>query len=168
LGCVDEDRYTQFCKKRDAIAQEQARLKSVWIQPNSDFAKTYTEKYGTTIEREYSLMDLLRRPEVNYANLMQLYSNISQANENDAVAEQVEIQAKYSGYIARQEKEIEKQKYFEDTEIPDNFDYQKIISLSAEVRQKLEKIRPQTIGQASRISGVTPAAVSLLMVHVAR
>lgn len=167
LGCVDSNRYTQFCKKRDAIAQEQARLKSVWIQPESEFAKSYVEKYETSIEREYSLMDLLRRPEVNYADLMQL-NTMCGSEINPAVAEQVEIQAKYSGYIARQEKEIEKQKYFEDTEIPARFDYQKITSLSAEVRQKLEKIRPQTIGQASRISGVTPAAVSLLMVHVAR
>lgn len=178
LGCVDSNRYAAFCKKRDAIAQEQARLKSTWVQPESEFAKSFTEKYHTPIEREYNLMDLLRRPEVSYKDLMLLNSPHpaslpGRTNEIDlelqinAIAEQVEIQAKYFGYIARQEKEIEKQKYFEDAIIPDQFDYQKISSLSAEVRQKLEKIRPQTIGQASRISGVTPAAVSLLMVHLA-
>ena len=167
LGCVDEYRYTQFAAKREAIIQENARLKSHWVQKDSLAAKQFFEKYQTPMEREYSLMDLLRRPEVSYHELMQIDS--ASAGELDlAVAEQIEIQAKYAGYISRQEKEIEKQKYFEDAIIPDYFDYQKIASLSNEVRQKLEKIRPKTLGQASRISGVTPAAVSLLMVYVAR
>ncbi|OGT46018.1 MAG: tRNA uridine-5-carboxymethylaminomethyl(34) synthesis enzyme MnmG [Gammaproteobacteria bacterium RIFCSPHIGHO2_12_FULL_38_11] len=167
LGCVDENRYVKFIAKREAIELEQARLKSFWIQPESEFAKKYLEKYNTPIEREYSLMDLLRRPEVNYRDLAQLCEE-NNCLVDDAVALQVDIQAKYFGYIARQEKEIEKQKYFEDTVIPETFDYKIITSLSNEVLQKLEKIRPETIGQASRISGVTPAAISLLLVYLAR
>lgn len=167
LGCVDQNRYAQFHAKREAIIQEQARLKSHWVQKESVAAKQFEEKFKKPMEREYSLMDLLRRPEVSYADLMTIDS--AYADEIDAVvAEQVEIQAKYAGYILRQEKEIAKQKYFEDAEIPDHMDYQKVPSLSNEVRQKLEKIKPKTIGQASRISGVTPAAISLLMVQLTK
>ncbi|OGT33841.1 MAG: tRNA uridine-5-carboxymethylaminomethyl(34) synthesis enzyme MnmG [Gammaproteobacteria bacterium RIFCSPHIGHO2_02_FULL_39_13] len=166
LNCVDNHRYTQFCEKREAIAKEQARLQSMWIQKDSREAKLFSEKYRTSIEREYSLMDLLRRPEVTYTELMSTFTSTS--TPTPAVTEQVEIQAKYAGYISHQEKEIEKQKYCEEAEIPAYFDYQKMVSLSAEVRQKLDKIRPKTIGQASRISGVTPAAISLLMVHVTK
>lgn len=167
LGCVDAFRYAQFSKKRDAVEKEQARLKSHWVQKDSAIAKAFAEKYHTMLEREYNLMDLLRRPEVHYRDLTQL-ENADAVMLDDSVAEQVEIQAKYAGYISRQEKEIERQKYYENTEIAAHFDYQKITSLSAEVRQKLEKIRPKTIGQASRISGMTPAAISLLLVYVAR
>lgn len=167
LGCVDAFRYTQFCKKRDAIEKEQMRLQSQWIQKDSLAAKAFTEKFGTVLEREYRLMDLLRRPEISYRELMQIDS-AGVENGDDSVIEQIDIQAQYAGYISRQEKEIEKQKYFEETVIPDRFDYQKVVSLSNEVRQKLEKMRPKTLGQASRISGVTPAAISLLMVYVAR
>ena len=167
LGCVDANRYAKFIAKREAIETEQARLKSLWIQPASSFAVKYSEKYNTPIEREYSLMDLLRRPEVSYQDLTQL-SEENVCAIDDAVAEQVDIQAKYFGYIARQEKEISKQKYFEDASIPEIFDYKIITSLSKEVLQKLEKIRPETVGQASRISGVTPAAISLLLVYLNR
>jgi tRNA uridine 5-carboxymethylaminomethyl modification enzyme len=128
-------------------------------------AKQFEAKFNTPIEREYSLMDLLRRPEVTYHELMQMDAVCGDAI-NPAVAEQIEIQAKYFGYIARQEKEIAKHKYCEEAEIPDQMDYHRVPSLSTEVRQKLEKIRPKTIGQASRISGVTPAAISLLLVHM--
>lgn len=165
IGCVDEKRYLQFSKKRDLIEKEQSRLKSHWIQKESIAAKEFEGKYNTPMEREYNLMELLRRPEVNYRQLMTLNGVCTEMPE-DTVAEQVEIQAKYAGYITRQEKEIERQKYYEEASIPLNFDYQKISGLSAEVCQKLEKIRPTTIGQASRISGVTPAAISLLMVYV--
>lgn len=166
LGCVDDLRYTRFNRKRDAIEAENARLKSTWIQKDSAIATRFTEKYGTPIEREYSLMDLLRRPEVTYTELMNVVTHTHA--HTDTVIEQVEIQAKYAGYISRQEKEIEKQKYCEEAEIPAHFDYQKVVSLSTEVRQKLEKIRPKTVGQASRISGVTPASISLLLVHLSR
>ena len=165
LGAVDENRFRQFSEKRESIETEQARLKSHWIQKESVAAKQFEEKFKTPIEREYSLMDLLRRPEVNYGDLMQMDA-VCDDIVNSAVAEQIEIQAKYCGYIARQEKEIAKQKYCEEAEIPEHMDYQRVPSLSTEVRQKLEKIRPQTIGQASRISGVTPAAISLLLVHL--
>lgn len=165
LGCVDSHRYDLFCAKRDAIAQEQARLQSTWVQKDSIAAKQFENKFKTPIEREYNLMDLLRRPEINYADLMEVTDSGSAISDH-SVAQQVEIQAKYAGYISRQEKEISKHKYCEDAKIPVYFDYQKVPSLSAEVRQKLEKIKPETIGQASRISGVTPAAISLLLVHL--
>lgn len=165
LGCVDQYRFDKFIQKRDAILKEQSRLKAIWIQPESIASKQFEEKYQTPIEHEYSVMDLLRRPETHYQDLVEL-EGVCVAEIDTAVAEQITIQAKYAGYIARQTKEIKKQKFFEMAEIPDNFDYQKVLSLSTEVRQKLEKIRPKTIGQAARISGVTPAAISLLMVYL--
>ncbi len=172
LGCVDKNRYDQFCMKRDAIETESARLKSHWIKKESVAAKQFEEKFKTPLEREYNLMDLLRRPEVSYAELMTIpglsHTHTHTHTHAHTTTEQIEIQAKYAGYISRQEKEIEKQKYYEAAEIPDQINYQQVPSLSNEVRQKLEKIRPKTIGQASRISGVTPAAISLLLVHIAR
>lgn len=163
IQCVDENRYTQFNRKREALAAEENRLKTTWIQKESAVAKSFEAKYQTPLTREYSLMDLLQRPEVNYAALMQL-SGVDVINED--IAAQIDVNAQYRGYISRQEREIEKQKYFEDRIIPEKFDYQKIKSLSTEVRQKFEKIRPKTVGQASRISGVTPAAISLLLVYL--
>lgn len=165
LGCVDDNRYKQFIQKREAIEKEQSRLKSHWVQPESMTAKQFQEKYDTKLEREYSVMDLLRRPETQYVELMQLEA-VGPGESVAAVAEQVEIQAKYAGYIQRQEKEIEKHRRYEAAVIPNHFDYTQIKGLSAEVMQKLTTIRPETIGQASRISGVTPAAISLLLVHL--
>jgi tRNA uridine 5-carboxymethylaminomethyl modification enzyme len=165
IGCVDENRYAHFNQKRDAIITEENRLKTTWIQKNSVIAKSFEEKYATPLTREYSLMDLLQRPEVNYQSLMQL-NGVDEINDNIAV--QIDINAQYRGYISRQERDIEKQKYFEERAIPDNFDYLIVKSLSTEVRQKLEKIKPATVGQAARISGVTPAAISLLLVYLER
>jgi len=165
LGCVDQMRWDVFRNKRDRIEKEQARLKSLWLQADSVAAKQFADKYGTTLEREYSVLDLLRRPETQYLELMQL-ENVGPGETFADVAEQVEIQAKYAGYIQRQEKEIEKHRRYESAVIPDNFDYKKVTSLSAEVLQKLEAVRPKTVGQASRISGVTPAAISLLLVYL--
>ena len=165
LGCVDKNRYTQFSQKRDAIEKEQARLKSLWIQPDSIAAKQFHEQYETTLEREYNVLDLLRRPETTYTQLMQMDAMGSGVTAS-AVAEQVEVQAKYAGYIQRQEKEIEKHKRYESAIIPGDFDYQRVTGLSAEVTQKLTEIKPTTVGQASRISGVTPAAISLLLVYL--
>ena len=167
LGCVDPHRYKIFCEKRDAIDAENKRLKSHWVQPHSLAAKQFSEQYQTPIEREYNLMDLLSRPEVCYDALMKM----DQAKTQDlaiAVAEQIDIQAKYAGYIAHQTKEIARHRRYEETLIPDNINYEQVPSLSNEVRQKLTKIRPKTIGQASRISGVTPAAISLLLVYLAK
>lgn len=163
IGCVDDDRYQKFVEKREAIAKEETRLKSTWMQKDSAFAKSFSEKYGTPFLREYSLMDLLSRPEVIYDDLM-LLTGDDKAPE--MIANQVGIHAQYRGYITRQEKEIEKQKYYEDQIIPDAFDYLRVKGLSAEVLQKFQKIRPKTLGQAGRIPGVTPAAVSLLMVYL--
>lgn len=165
LGCVDENRYTAFSKKRDLIGEEQARLKTHWIQTESITAKQFYEKYQTSLDREYSVMDLLRRPETRYDDLMQMDA-IGPGVCDPMVALQVEVQAKYAGYIVRQEKEIEKQQRYECALIPDDFDYTKITSLSTEVKQKLMAIKPNTVGQASRISGVTPAAISLLLVYL--
>jgi tRNA uridine 5-carboxymethylaminomethyl modification enzyme len=126
---------------------------------------------GQAIEREYNLADLLRRPGVEYAKLMTLQGNDGQALAGPGVAdpavkEQVEIQLKYSGYIDRQAREVERHDYYENLKLPDNLNYLEITALSIEVRQKLDKQRPETLGQASRISGVTPAAISLLLVHL--
>jgi len=165
IGCVDDHRHTHFQQKREALIQEEQRLKSTWIQKESAFAKIFESTYETPLTREYSLMDLLHRPEVNYRALMTL-SGAETIDEQ--IADQIDINAQYRGYISRQEKEIERQKYFEDRNIPENFNYQCVKSLSTEVRQKLEKIRPRTLGQAGRISGVTPAAISLLLVYLER
>ena len=165
LGCVDQQRYDQFCQKRDAIIAEGHRLKSTWIQRNSVAAKAFAEKFSTSFEREYSLMDLLRRPEIQYDELMSL-EGIATTTLDESITTQVDIHAKYAGYITRQEREIERQKYYENTPIPDNFDYHRVKGLSSEVLQKLNKIKPVTLAQASRISGVTPAAISLLMVYL--
>jgi tRNA uridine 5-carboxymethylaminomethyl modification enzyme len=119
------------------------------------------------MERDYCLMELLKRPEVNYASLMTLPGAGPGAAET-GVADQVEIQAKYQGYIARQQEEVAKADHFESMRLPDDFDYGSVSGLSAEVRQRLNQHRPETIGQASRISGVTPAAISLLLVHLKR
>ncbi|OGT46952.1 MAG: tRNA uridine-5-carboxymethylaminomethyl(34) synthesis enzyme MnmG [Gammaproteobacteria bacterium RIFCSPHIGHO2_12_FULL_38_11] len=166
LGCVDQNRYQLFSEKRESIEKEIARLQSSWIQADSVAAKQFHEKYQTTLEREYNLFELLRRPETNYLDLISLENLTNHIHAT--VREQIEIQAKYSGYIARQEKEIEKQKYFEDLIIPDYFNYDQVTSLSTEVCQKLKKISPKTVGQAARISGVTPAAISLLLVYLTR
>jgi tRNA uridine 5-carboxymethylaminomethyl modification enzyme len=162
LGVVDEARWRAFEHTREAIAREVERLKSTWINP-----RVLATLAGQTIEREYSLFDLLRRPEVNYAELM-----AAMAAENVAldanVTEQVEIQAKYQGYIKRQQEEITRQRQQENTPLPPGLDYATVRGLSIEVQQKLNQHKPETIGQAGRISGVTPAAVALLLVHLKR
>ena len=152
-------------KKQELIEKEQARLKALWIQPESDAAKQFFEKYKTTLEREYSAADLLRRPEVEYAVLTTI-EGIESTIIDTSVIEQIDIQAKYAGYLARQQDEIEKHKKHEMSAIPDVIDYNQVTGLSNETRQKLMDTRPKTIGQASRIPGVTPAAISLLLVHV--
>lgn len=166
LGCVDQHRYQLFSQKRESIETEIARLKSHWIQADSTAALKYHEKYQTKLEREYNLFELLRRPETSYLDLIALEN--SDNNIDPIVREQIEIQAKYAGYIGMQEKEIAKQKYFEDLIIPEHFNYDEVTSLSTEVRQKLKKVLPKTIGQAGRISGVTPAAISLLLVYLTK
>jgi len=167
LGIVDDSRWTAFNRKRDAITVEMERLRTTWISPKAFAEADFVRLLGKPIEREYTLMDLLKRPEVSYDSLMNL--NTAGANPNDkAVTEQVEIQAKYHGYIARQKEEVSRHSQYETIPLPPELDYEAVRGLSTEARQKLSLYRPETIGQASRISGLTPAAISLLLVHLKR
>ncbi|WP_126447521.1 tRNA uridine-5-carboxymethylaminomethyl(34) synthesis enzyme MnmG [Sulfuricystis multivorans] len=167
LGLVDDVRWDAFNRKRDAVAFEIERLKSVWINPNVVAAHEIERVLGKPIEREYSLFDLLRRPEVSYVQLMTLPGAGAPVEAPDVV-EQVEIQAKYQGYIERQKEEVEKMAAQENLPIPPELDYMQLNGLSIEVRQRLSQARPQTVGQASRIQGVTPAAIAVLLVHLKR
>jgi tRNA uridine 5-carboxymethylaminomethyl modification enzyme len=167
LGLIDDLRWAAFSRKRDAVARETERLKSTWVNPRSLPPETAIPVLGQAIEREYTLHELLRRPNVSYRSLS-LISASSNDVEDPAVAEQVEIQAKYQGYIARQRDEIERRAGQESMLLPAALDYAQVHGLSTEVRQTLARQRPETIGQAARISGVTPAAISLLLVHLKR
>ncbi|HTQ74828.1 MAG TPA: tRNA uridine-5-carboxymethylaminomethyl(34) synthesis enzyme MnmG [Burkholderiales bacterium] len=167
LGVVDDERWDAFSRKRDAISREQERLKSTWVGPKTVAPGVAERVLGCALEREYSLMDLLKRPEASYASLGEL-SGAAGAVEDAVVAAQVEIQAKYQGYVARQREEIERHERYESLTLPCDLDYDQVRGLSTEARQKLKQHRPETIGQASRISGITPAAISLLLVHLKR
>lgn len=171
LGLVDDLRWAAFCRKRDAIAAEQERLKATWVNPKIVAADDCQRVLGKPIEHEYSLFELLRRPEVAWRELVSLPIDgvLPTAPEIDAaVIEQLEIAAKYQGYIDRQAEEVAKSASYESTELPVDLDYATVAGLSNEVRQKLQQHRPQTIGQASRIQGITPAAISLLLIHLKR
>ncbi len=167
LGLVADEQWDAFCRKRDAIAVEQQRLASIWVNPRIVDAAQATAVLGKPLEREHSLADLLRRPDVSYASLMTL-PNAGVGVNDPAVAEQVDIQAKYDGYIVRQRDEVARQEAYESLVLPADLDYSSVRGLSAEVRQKLAHHRPETLGQASRIQGITPAAISLLLVHLKR
>jgi tRNA uridine 5-carboxymethylaminomethyl modification enzyme len=167
LGVVDDARWEGFCRKRDAVDQEMQRLRTTVIRPEVMPAETAKSLFGQEFTREYALTDLLRRPEVSYARLMTL-PGAGPAVADPDVAAQVEVSVKYAGYIDRQHAEIARHRAEEDTAIPPDFDYAAVRGLSNEVRQKLAKQRPDTVGVASRISGVTPAAISLLLVHLRR
>jgi len=167
LGVVDDLRWERFSRKREAIAREQQRLVSTRLNPRSVDQADALRVLGQPIERECSLTDLLRRPNVSYASLMSL-PGAGESVTDPAVAEQLEIQAKYQGYIARQREEVARSGQYESLRLPSAIDYAEVRGLSAEVRHKLERHRPETIGQASRISGITPAAISLLLVHLKR
>lgn len=163
LGLVDDARWAVFEAKREGIIQEEQRLRSTWVRPDTVAGRAIMEKFGTPLTHEYNLLNLLARPEVDYRGLMQATGT---EIENDQVAEQIEIKTKYAGYISRQLEEIEKLRASEETKLPSGLDYQKISGLSKEIQSKLEQHRPETLGQASRIPGVTPAAISLLMIHL--
>jgi len=167
LGAVDDARWAAFSRKREAIEREQARLKGTWINPRLLPVEDIERALDQPLAREHSLMELLRRPEVRYAQLMTL-PGAAPGVEDAQVAEQVEIQAKYQGYIERQQEEIARHEHFENLMLPQDVDYGSLRGLSVEVRQKLNLHRPETLGQASRISGVTPAAISVLLVHLKR
>lgn len=167
LGLVDDARFARFETKREAIARENARLAAVWAAPGNALGREAMDVLGIEISRETSALDLLKRPELDYASLMRVPS-LAPAVDDALVAEQVEIGVKYAGYLDRQREEIARQQRHETTVIPDDFDYAGVRGLSAEVQGKLERVRPQTIGQAQRIPGMTPAAISLLLVHLTR
>lgn len=171
LGCVGDAQWAVFERKREAVEQEMQRLKSTWVNPRIIAEAEAQRVLGTRLEREYALADLLRRPNVRYDALMGLRGVdgamlAGPGVEDDVVKEQIEIQLKYAGYIERQAKEVERQDQFEHLRLPVDFDYLGVTALSMEVRQKLNRQRPETLGQASRISGVTPAAISLLLVYL--
>jgi tRNA uridine 5-carboxymethylaminomethyl modification enzyme len=171
LGCVGDAQWAAFETKREAVARELERLRSTWVNPRILAAAESERVIGQAIEREYSLADLLRRPGVEYDKLMSMAGVDGQSLagpgvEDETVREQVDIQLKYAGYIDRQAKEVERHDHYENLKLPEGFSYLDIPALSIEVRQKLDKQRPETLGQASRISGVTPAAISLLLVHL--
>ena len=173
LGCVDDQRWDSFNRKRDAVSRETERLRTTWVNPKTLAASEALRVLGQTIEREYRLIDLLRRPDVHHDELMTLRSTegalISEDPVTDgAVAEQVEINAKYAGYVERQNFEVARASELEQLKLPTGIDYMRVRGLSFEARQKLMAHMPDTIGAASRIAGVTPASISLLLVHLKR
>ncbi len=165
LGLVDEQRWQLFAVKREALELEQQRLQALWIRPQTALSETVARLLQTPLTREYRAAELLRRPEVSYSALMSV-TDIGPGVTDHKVAEQVEICAKYGGYVERQLADIERQRRYEESSLPVDFDYQQVSGLSTEVREKLNKIKPQTLGQAARIPGITPAAVSLLLIHL--
>jgi tRNA uridine 5-carboxymethylaminomethyl modification enzyme len=167
LGVVGDARWEAYGRKRDAIAREQERLRGTWINPRLLPAETLSAVFSQPLEREQPLADLLRRPDVSYAQLMTL-PGAGPALEDTQAAEQVEIQAKYQGYIERQTEEIARYQRYENLRLPESLDYQEMSGLSVEARQTLERNRPDTLGQAARLPGITPAAVSVLLVHLKR
>ena len=165
LGLVCDEHWQSFSLKQEALVHEQHRLEHIWIRPDTPPAEELGKLLGQSLKREYNLLQLLRRPEITYSQLMHL-SDIDASDIDQTVAEQVEIQAKYSGYIARQEDEIDCNRRNEDTVLPEGFDYSNVRGLSTEALQKLSDHRPHSLGQASRIPGVTPASISLLRIHI--
>ena len=163
LGLVDDNRWQAFCEKQEAIELETQRLKNTWVQPNSDMAEKLFKHIDHRISHEYSLFDLLKRPELNHQIIGDL---LPDQKPDSKIAQQVEIDAKYSGYISRQQDEIDRLQRHENTAIPDGFDYSNIKGLSNEVKQKLSDALPKTLARAARVPGVTPAAISLLLVQL--
>lgn len=168
MGLVDDHRWDVFCKKQESISIELQRIKTIWVQPGTDRADAMNALLDKPVTREYSLADLLSRPNVNYLQMEAALKGTSgELPEIDPlVSEQIEIQLKYQGYINRQEEDIQKLKRQENTAFPEDFDYQHIDGLSNELKQKLMKAKPVSIAKASRIPGITPAAVSLLLIYL--
>jgi tRNA uridine 5-carboxymethylaminomethyl modification enzyme len=174
LGLVDDERWQFFATKRDGVDREVARLKNTIVQPYHVSEETSAQVFGAALNRETWAFDLLRRPEVSYERLVELdavgsiVDPVIRGDDRllEQVALQVDVQAKYVGYLDRQNKEIERQNRNEDTRLPTGLDYTCVRGLSHEVRQRLAEARPLTLGQASRVRGVTPAAISLLLVHL--
>jgi tRNA uridine 5-carboxymethylaminomethyl modification enzyme len=167
LGLVSNHRFAAFAAKREAIERERQRLRSTWLNPRLVPAADLVRVFGAPLAREHALEELLRRPQVTYEALMQL-PGAGPGVDDPCVAEQVQIQVRYQGYIDRQQAEIERSAAHDNMRLPDNLDYATVRGLSKEVQQKLNRHKPETFGQAARISGVTPAALSLLLVHLKR
>ena len=167
LGLVDDARWDKFSRKREAVITETTRLGALWAAPNNALGASLASSIGIEVSRESNALDLLRRPELDYATLMRV-PGLAPGVDDAKVAEQVEIETKYAGYLNRQRDDIARQQRNETTTIPDAFDYAQVHGLSAEALQKLQRVRPQTLGQAQRIPGMTPAAISLLLVHLER
>ena len=183
LGLVDDARWDAFCRKQDAVSRETERLRSLWVNPKNLATEEAQRVFGKALEHEYSLADLLRRPEVGYADLMGLaggrFANPDLPVQPEAeqgagtpdmfvptVIEQVEIAIKYAGYIDRQIEDVGRAAHYENLRLPESLDYMQVSALSIEARQRLNKHRPETLGQASRMSGITPASISLLLIHL--
>ena len=180
MGLVDDVRWDAFCRKRDAVSRETERLKSTWVNPQTLPEAEATRLLGKAIEHEYNLADLLRRPELDFDTVAAVSAvaapQAAVSRETlraelgdllaDAVIEQVQIGVKYAGYIDKQNDAVQRSTHFESLKLPADLDYAQVSALSFEARQKLAKHRPETLGQASRISGITPAAISLLLVHL--
>ena len=167
MGLVDDRRWAAFETKQATVGAESARLRALWATPGNALGREVEQVLGVAVSRETNVLDLIKRPELDYAKLMQVPS-LGPGVDDAKVAEQVEIGVKYAGYLDRQRDEIERQQRHESTPITEGFDYAIVRGLSAEALQKLERVRPQTIGQAQRIPGMTPAAISLLLVHLER
>ena len=164
LGLVDDYRWKTFQVKQEAVEQEKQRLLDTWVQPESEQGNVAAAILGQPLRHEYTLHDLLKRPQMDYEKIRLIAGEVN--IDDPEVLEQVETQVKYQGYITRQEEEIARLIKHQQTVLPEAFDYRQVKGLSNEVRQKLELVRPETLGQASRISGVTPAAVSILLIHL--
>ncbi len=167
LGVVPQNRYDATQCKRDAVERETQRLRALWITPTNALGAAIRDRFDISLSREINALDLLRRPELNYLKLAAI-EDFGPTIEDENVAAQVEVQAKYAGYLERQREEVERQRRHEAMRIPDAFDYESVRGLSAEALIKLKAARPHSIGQAQRVSGVTPAAISLLLVHLRR
>jgi tRNA uridine 5-carboxymethylaminomethyl modification enzyme len=165
LGLVDDERWRAFCDTRERIEKEGRRLHGIWIAPGGPLAASLQSVHGIAVSKESRALDLLKRPELNYAALMAI-DGLGPGVSDPRVAEQIGIQARYAGYLGRQREDIERRQRHEGMAIAADFDYQRVRGLSTEVREKLERNRPDTVGQASRIPGMTPAAISLLLVYL--
>jgi tRNA uridine 5-carboxymethylaminomethyl modification enzyme len=177
MGLVDDGRWESFNRKRDAVSRETERLKSIWVSPKNLPSSEAERVLGKALEHEHNLYELLRRPGIQYADLMGMNEGRYRSEDLDlssttdtaalaTVVEQIEISTKYAGYIHKQQEEVGRTAHYERLRLPPDLDYMQVSALSFEVRQKLNQQKPETLGLASRISGVTPAAVSLLLVHL--
>ena len=165
LGLVDDERWSRYCRKSECLEAERQRLSDIWVTPGNALGRMLATVYGIPVSKEVRALDLLKRPEVDYQRLVEI-KGIGPGVDDEQISQQLEIQARYSGYLGRQQEDIARRRRHETMEIGDDFDFSGVQGLSNEVREKLQSVRPDTIGQASRVPGVTPAAISLLLVHL--